>query len=66
MPAIGYLGIIVRMYCGKVEHNPPHVHVYYQRAKAVVDIRKCEITGGSLSRRQAMIGSGVGGTALCR
>lgn len=43
------------MYCGKSEHNPPHVHVYYQKSKAVVDIRKGEITGGSLPRRQARL-----------
>jgi hypothetical protein len=50
-----FYGIIVRMYCGKAEHNPPHVHVYYQKTKAVLDIRKCEIIGGSLPRRQARL-----------
>ena len=56
MPTISmFYGIIVRMYCGKAEHNPPHVHVYYQAAKAVLDIRKCEIIEGNLPRRQARL-----------
>ncbi len=56
MPTISiFYGIIIRMYCGKAEHNPPHVHVYYQKARAVMDIRKCEITGGKLPRRQARL-----------
>ena len=41
MPTISmFFGIIVRMYCGKAEHNPPHVHVYYQDSKAVFDVKK--------------------------
>lgn len=56
MPTISmFYGIIVRMYCGKAEHNPPHVHVYYQNTKALVDIRKCEFIHGNLPRRQARL-----------
>ncbi|DAB30992.1 MAG TPA: hypothetical protein CFH84_01005 [Sulfurimonas sp. UBA12504] len=30
MPTISmFYGIIVRMYCAPNEHNPPHIHVYY-------------------------------------
>ncbi|HFE37955.1 MAG TPA: DUF4160 domain-containing protein [Gammaproteobacteria bacterium] len=31
-------GIVVRVYCAPSEHNPPHIHAYYQEYKAVVDI----------------------------
>ena len=47
MPTISvFFGIIVRMYCGQREHEPPHVHVYYQGYTAVIDIEKAEITKG--------------------
>jgi hypothetical protein len=56
MPTISmFYGIIIRMYFGKAEHNPPHFHAYYQKHKAVVDIRKCEIIDGSLPRRQTRL-----------
>ena len=31
------------MYCAPNEHNPPHIHVYYQDDKAVIDIKKVEL-----------------------
>jgi len=37
---------IVRMYCAPKEHNPPHIHVYYQDDKAIIDINKCELVEG--------------------
>ncbi len=41
MPTISmFYGIIIRMYCAPNEHNPPHIHVYYQDDKAVIDIKK--------------------------
>ena len=48
-----FYGIIVRMYCSPSEHNPPHIHAYYQDAKAVVDLNSCEITEGDFPRKQA-------------
>jgi hypothetical protein len=54
MPTISmFYGIIVRMYCSPSEHNPPHIHAYYQDAKAVVDLNSCEITEGDFPRKQA-------------
>jgi hypothetical protein len=47
-----FFGIIVRMYCGKAEHNPPHVHVYYQDFKAIFGIATAEMTEGNLPPRQ--------------
>ncbi|MBN2163227.1 MAG: DUF4160 domain-containing protein [Pontiellaceae bacterium] len=28
----------MRMYCSPSEHNPPHIHAYYQDSKVVVDL----------------------------
>lgn len=54
MPTISmFYGIIVRMYCAPSEHNPPHIHAYYQDAKAVVELNSCEITEGDFPRKQA-------------
>nr|WP_218962695.1 DUF4160 domain-containing protein [Mesotoga sp. H07.pep.5.3] len=37
MPTISmFYGIMVRMYCSPGEHNPPHIHVYYQDDNAIV------------------------------
>jgi hypothetical protein len=47
-----FYGIIIRMYFGKVEHNPPHFHAYYQDYKAVIDIENCEIIDGELPSKQ--------------
>lgn len=56
MPTISmFFGIIVRMYCGKSEHNPPHIHVYYQDDKAVFDIATAEMGEGRLSPRQVRL-----------
>ena len=53
MPTISmFYGIIIRMYCAPGEHNPPHIHAYFQEYKAVVDIKKCEITDGKLPRKK--------------
>jgi len=53
MPTIStFYGIIVRMYFAPGEHNPPHIHVYYNEYKATVDIRTCEIIRSGLPGRQ--------------
>jgi len=33
-----FYGILIRMYLGKKEHNPPHIHAIYQNKKAIFDI----------------------------
>ena len=54
MPTISmFYGIIVRMYCAPKEHNPPHIHVYYQDHKAVVSIHDCNVSEGDLPTRQS-------------
>ncbi len=53
MPTISmFYGIIIRMYCAPSEHNPPHIHAYFQDSKAIVDIKKCEVTEGDLPRKK--------------
>jgi len=61
MPTISmFFGIIVRMYCGKAEHNPPHIHVYYQDYKATFDIRTAEKGDGDLPPvRHALLWPGL-------
>ena len=50
-----FYGIIVRMYCDKAEHNPPHFHAYYQEHKATVNIKTCEIQTGKHPAKQAKL-----------
>ncbi len=53
MPTICmFYGIIIRMYCAPGEHNPPHFHAYYGKHKAIIDINTCELTNGSLPKKQ--------------
>ena len=53
MPTISmFYGIIIRMFCVPEEHNPPHFHAYYAEHKAIIDINTCELTEGSLPRKQ--------------
>ena len=56
MPTISmFFGIIIRMYCGKAEHAPPHIHAYYQDFKAIFDIASGDVTEGSLPPRQTRL-----------
>lgn len=53
MPTISmFYGIIIRMYCAPSEHNPPHIHAYYNEHKAIIDLNSCELTDGSLPNKQ--------------
>ncbi len=47
-----FYGIIIRMYCSPSEHNPPHIHAFYQDYKSVIDINTCEISDGMLPSKQ--------------
>ena len=35
-----FFGIVVRIYFAPKEHNPPHVHVYYQDDTASFKLKK--------------------------
>jgi len=53
MPTLSmFFGIIIRMYFAPKEHNPPHIHVYYQEFKAVIGINTFEILEGEIPARQ--------------
>jgi hypothetical protein len=43
-----FYGILIRMYLGKKEHNPPHIHAIYQNKKAIFNIKTGEKTEGNL------------------
>ncbi|PST46194.1 hypothetical protein CPA40_07070 [Bifidobacterium callitrichos] len=50
MPIVSmFYGIIVRMYAD--DHNPPHMHVEYQGAKAVYSLEG-DVLSGELPRKQ--------------
>ena len=52
MPKISiFYGIIVQMYWR--DHNPPHIHVWYQGEEALVSIETGEVIGGRLPRTGA-------------
>jgi len=53
MPTISmFFGIIIRMYYAPGEHNPPHLHAYYQDFKATINIHDGELINGKLPSRQ--------------
>ena len=53
MPTISmFYGIIIRMYFGPTEHNPPHIHVYYQDYKAIFNIITGELEDGEIGSKQ--------------
>jgi hypothetical protein len=53
MPTISmFFGIIIRMYYGPKEHNPPHIHAYYQDSTVTVRISDCEVMQGKIPSKQ--------------
>jgi hypothetical protein len=40
------------MYYAPKEHNPPHIHAYYQDFKSTIGVKDCEIIEGQLPARQ--------------
>lgn len=53
MPTISmFFGIIIRMYYGPKEHNPPHIHAYYQETAVTIRIEDCEVLQGKIPAKQ--------------
>lgn len=53
MPTISmFFGIIIRMYYAPKEHNPAHIHAYYQDYKIIIGIHNCEVIDGYFPVRQ--------------
>ncbi len=56
MPTISmFYGIIIRMYFAPKEHNPPHIHVYYQNSKSIFNIIDAEFVEGEISTRHTRL-----------
>ncbi len=53
MPTISmFFGIIIRMYYAPKEHNPAHIHVYYNDFVTVINIFNFEILEGEIPTKQ--------------
>jgi len=53
MPTISmFYGIIIRMYYAPKEHNPPHIHAYYQEYRVTLSIETGEMLNGNIPSRQ--------------
>jgi hypothetical protein len=51
MPTISsFYGIIIMMFFAKREHNPPHIHAYYNEYEASFKIEDGEIFAGDFPR----------------
>ncbi len=53
MPTLSmFFGIIIRMYYAPKEHQPAHIHAYFEEYKASIKILDGEILNGTLPSRQ--------------
>ena len=53
MPTLSmFFGIIIRMYYAPKEHNPPHIHCFYQDSIALINIINCDLMEGELPTKQ--------------
>jgi len=53
MPTLSmFFGIIIRMYYAPKEHNPPHIHVYFQDYTSIINVIDCNLMGGEIPPRQ--------------
>ncbi len=53
MPTISmFYGIIIRMYFAPKEHNPPHIHAYYNEHKILFNIKTMEFMEGNFPKKQ--------------
>ena len=56
MPTIAIIyGVRIGMRLRQKEHNPPHIHVYYDNLAASFSIIDCEKLGGGVPRKQTQI-----------
>ena len=53
MPIISmFMGLMIKMYAGNREHNPPHFHAYYGGLSGIFNIKTCEYMEGNLPPKQ--------------
>jgi len=43
-----FYGILIRMYMGIKDHNPPHIHAYYQNSRSTFNIKTGDKIDGKL------------------
>ncbi|MBP9663356.1 MAG: DUF4160 domain-containing protein [Pyrinomonadaceae bacterium] len=56
MPTISmFFGIVIRMYFGPKEHNPPHIHAVYQGAEAIFSVSEGQKSSGDFPARQSKL-----------
>ena len=56
MPTISmFYGIIIRMFVGPKEHNPPHFHAFYQGSKGIFNIHEAEMIEGNIPQKQVRL-----------
>ena len=56
MPIISmFYGIVIRMYFPPKEHDPPHIHAYYQDYQATFKIRDALQLSGKMPVKQTRI-----------
>ena len=47
MPEISrFYGIVIKMYFQKSEHNPPHIHAFYQDFIVAISIKDLKVLSG--------------------
>lgn len=53
MPTLSiFYGIAIRMFCAPKEHNPPHIHAFYQGYDAIFSIINGELVEGEFPNKQ--------------
>lgn len=56
MPTLSmFFGIIIRMYYGPKEHNPPHIHAVYGEFEAVFGVSDGTVTEGDFPSKQTRL-----------
>ena len=57
MPVLSrFYGLVIKMYFGASEHNPPHFHVVYGDYSGVFDLNSLKMTEGDLpSKAQSLV-----------
>ncbi len=50
-----FFGIVIRMYYGPKEHNPPHIHAVYQGQEAVFSVTDGAISGDFPARQTKLV-----------
>lgn len=52
MPILSnFYGILIKMYFGQSEHNPPHIHAIYGEYMGVIEIKTGKLLEGDLPDR---------------